>query len=223
MPSISTKPLTAGDVVFKCKPLLHCTIPSHKGKVCDNCLKRVVGDNHIRVVLELKKCAKCRQMYYCGKDCQTMDWKYHKKECKVFRHQDFKESNDYLFLRLYLCIKSDPTFATKRHQLFDGSDVCLNDMKVSDEFIANISTTDKWMKQLHIICKTCESVGIEYDFKELLQWFAFVLKNSFDIHSYVGDIPRLLTYVTLVSTKHRLCTKRRFGGSGGHEIDSTGR
>lgn len=30
---------------------------------------------------EFKKCSKCKEMYYCGKDCQVEDWKNHKKVC----------------------------------------------------------------------------------------------------------------------------------------------
>ncbi|EME80475.1 uncharacterized protein MYCFIDRAFT_156218 [Pseudocercospora fijiensis CIRAD86] len=29
----------------------------------------------------LKKCAKCRSILYCDRECQTLHWKMHKKEC----------------------------------------------------------------------------------------------------------------------------------------------
>lgn len=31
----------------------------------------------------LKRCKKCRAVWYCSKDCQTENWKYHKSDCKV--------------------------------------------------------------------------------------------------------------------------------------------
>ena len=31
----------------------------------------------------LKKCKRCRTVFYCGRDCQKQDWKYHKNSCTV--------------------------------------------------------------------------------------------------------------------------------------------
>ena len=30
-----------------------------------------------------KKCSACKLFYYCDKDCQKNDWKYHKHYCKT--------------------------------------------------------------------------------------------------------------------------------------------
>jgi hypothetical protein len=35
------------------------------------------------VMMGLKGCGNCFGVYYCGKECQTKDWKEHKKVCKV--------------------------------------------------------------------------------------------------------------------------------------------
>ena len=33
----------------------------------------------------LKKCSACKQVAYCGADCQSLDWKYHRPVCESFR------------------------------------------------------------------------------------------------------------------------------------------
>jgi radical SAM protein with 4Fe4S-binding SPASM domain len=30
----------------------------------------------------LQKCRGCKQVYYCGRDCQALDWDLHKPLCK---------------------------------------------------------------------------------------------------------------------------------------------
>jgi hypothetical protein len=41
---------------------------------CENCEKSLVGTP--------KKCGRCLEVAYCDKDCQTKNWKEHKKVCK---------------------------------------------------------------------------------------------------------------------------------------------
>jgi hypothetical protein len=33
---------------------------------------------------KLKKCTRCKTMFYCSKECQVKDWKKHKKICKKY-------------------------------------------------------------------------------------------------------------------------------------------
>ena len=39
--------------------------------VCNSCLK----------VARMKKCARCRTVYYCSASCQRKDWETHREEC----------------------------------------------------------------------------------------------------------------------------------------------
>ncbi|CAG2102031.1 unnamed protein product [Medioppia subpectinata] len=164
MPVISSKPYIAGDVVFKCKPLLVYIHDKYKGEYCDNCLKPMD---------QLKRCSKCRQMYYCGKNCQTIDWSFHKNECKVLRENRINGFHPIFIplLRVYLRIKNDKTFATERHTLIDGSDVCLNDMNIA----VNVRCISE---DVFVICRQFKSIGIDFKAKELKRWFKLVLKNT---------------------------------------------
>ena len=31
---------------------------------------------------ELQRCSRCKDIYYCGKECQAEDWKRHAGDCK---------------------------------------------------------------------------------------------------------------------------------------------
>lgn len=33
-----------------------------------------------------KRCSKCREVYYCGRDCQKADWKVHKHVCAALKN-----------------------------------------------------------------------------------------------------------------------------------------
>lgn len=45
---------------------------NYKDKFCFSCTKRSKN---------LLKCAKCKNVYYCNRDCQVKDWKSHKEIC----------------------------------------------------------------------------------------------------------------------------------------------
>jgi hypothetical protein len=39
---------------------------------CSTCLKKGI----------LKRCSKCKKVFYCSKECQKKDWNFHKTICK---------------------------------------------------------------------------------------------------------------------------------------------
>ncbi|CAG2102032.1 unnamed protein product [Medioppia subpectinata] len=84
------------------------------------------------------------------------------------------------FLRLYLRINSDNTFATKRHVLFDGSHVCLNDIDIHVSHIPR-----KKLAMIEIFLQHLKSlgfiIGIDFKVTELLQWFKLVFVSTFKL------------------------------------------
>ncbi|CAG2105440.1 unnamed protein product [Medioppia subpectinata] len=192
-----SKPLSPGDVITQDMPIIHVIHDESKDKYCDNCMKR--SD-------QLKRCSKCLHVYYCCKECQKNDWKYHKNECKVYRDDDIWSSLQtvdirYRFLlRLYLSVQNIPTFATEMHRLFDGSDVSLNDLKV--DIIGR--NEDKSGSDISAICDVFTELGVSYEVQELSDWFIF-MKNCrfiFDTRSDCGDTVANGLYIQLSSLSH---------------------
>jgi len=52
----------------------------HRRKMCRHCNKAEDDPNFQR---SLKSCARCKQAFYCSRECQEMDWKVHKRHCKA--------------------------------------------------------------------------------------------------------------------------------------------
>ncbi|CAG2107503.1 unnamed protein product, partial [Medioppia subpectinata] len=158
-----SKPLSPGDVITEDMPIIHILYDKNKDKYCDNCLKR--SD-------QLKRCSKCLRMYYCSKECQKNDWKYHKNECPLLNHESLQYflSDDWMrfWFRLYLSVQNIPTFATEKHRLFDGSDVSLRDIKV------NAINDDKKCRLLDMICDDLSELNIGCDRQELEHWMALL-------------------------------------------------
>ena len=125
MPLIATKDYNAGDIISDCSPILHCIREEYKGKHCDNCFQSRES---------LKVCSKCNQMFYCDKRCQQNDWKYHKNECKVYRHEEFdiwgSTVKERLLIRLLLWFESDREAGARKYRLFEGKEFSLNDINV---------------------------------------------------------------------------------------------
>ncbi|CAG2102950.1 unnamed protein product [Medioppia subpectinata] len=161
-----SKPLSPGDVITQDMPIIHVLFNKSKDKYCDNCFKQ--SD-------QLKRCAKCLEMHYCGKECQKNDWKYHKNECPLLRQEipELLLSNDYLrfWVRFYLSVKKIPTFATEKHRLIDGSNVSLNDIKVDDIYFEAIN---RQRLEFEISHKVLTELGVRHKLEEVIHWVSFL-------------------------------------------------
>ena len=64
----------AGDKLYSdLVPLVHILLSNWKGKRCDYCFREA----------QLRKCSGCHLMFYCGQQCQKLDWyPCHRIECK---------------------------------------------------------------------------------------------------------------------------------------------
>ncbi|CAG2181317.1 unnamed protein product, partial [Oppiella nova] len=107
-----------GDVVMKCKPFVHSLNASQKAQRCDHCFK--INDN-------LRKCSKCKSMYYCDQKCQRSDWSDgHRHECHLydnFYDNCLTRDCDRFLLRLHLMLENNDQNRTQTHE-FNGQKRC---------------------------------------------------------------------------------------------------
>ena len=71
-----------GEIALCGQPFVYVTEFSIRSRVCEFCLEFKSDEENT-----LKKCAKCKLVYYCNSDCQKKSWEeLHQKECKILRN-----------------------------------------------------------------------------------------------------------------------------------------
>ena len=71
-----------GEIALCGQPFVYVTEFSIRSRVCEFCLEFKSDEEN-----SLKKCAKCKLVYYCNSDCQKKSWEeLHQKECKILRN-----------------------------------------------------------------------------------------------------------------------------------------
>jgi hypothetical protein len=55
------------------------SIKSDTSEICAGCKKKLHFS--ISTAEALKRCARCKETFYCSRECQKTDWKSHKKSC----------------------------------------------------------------------------------------------------------------------------------------------
>ena len=72
-------PLKAGHVIMRNLPMATQLFPSNRNEFCSYCLSTKSS---------LLRCSSCKMVWYCSKECQSIDWKKsggHFLECSFFR------------------------------------------------------------------------------------------------------------------------------------------
>ncbi|KAH8833081.1 hypothetical protein DL96DRAFT_1694908 [Flagelloscypha sp. PMI_526] len=73
------KDISAGGIIINTKPHIACLSTQNLPFFCGSCFSQApVGK-------ELKRCTKCKVLYYCSSTCQGNDWPIHKHECAALR------------------------------------------------------------------------------------------------------------------------------------------
>ncbi|KAK9219683.1 hypothetical protein WN943_008329 [Citrus x changshan-huyou] len=93
----TTKDFYPGEVIISQEP--YVCVPNNSSSIsrCDGCF---ASSN-------LKKCSACQVVWYCGSNCQKLDWKLHRLECQVLSRLDKEKRKSVtpsirLMLKLYL-------------------------------------------------------------------------------------------------------------------------
>lgn len=71
----SARSVAAGEVLLRIPALASMLHGEFRGRRCDFCFMGGMGG------VPLKRCTRCRVVYYCGRGCQEADWQDHKLEC----------------------------------------------------------------------------------------------------------------------------------------------
>jgi hypothetical protein len=71
-------------------------------KMCRHCNKLETLD-----LAKLMKCQRCKETYYCSKDCQAADWKSHKKTCKERNSEIESSASKTSSLTMWAFVKSN--------------------------------------------------------------------------------------------------------------------
>jgi hypothetical protein len=113
----------------------------------------------------VKVCSGCKQFHYCGKECQTSDWKeFHKHECGFYKKLADQPANWIktmmdtnliisLVMRAHFLFKAKPELADMKFDAHDGRRVSFSD--VPDAADGSDPESDSNDEQLiHQLCKS---------------------------------------------------------------------
>ena len=79
--AFARRTIREGEVILKNAPSAHTLLSAHKEERCARCLS-TSRKGETAVKTNLMRCGGCKQIWYCSRDCQKEDFKFHKFECK---------------------------------------------------------------------------------------------------------------------------------------------
>ncbi|KAI0319151.1 SET domain-containing protein [Amylostereum chailletii] len=72
------QPLKPGEIIFATKPHVHVLSTRNLEHFCSACASPAAEN-------DLKRCTRCRVVWYCNTECQNGDWSTHKQECSALQ------------------------------------------------------------------------------------------------------------------------------------------
>ncbi|KAI0064995.1 SET domain-containing protein [Artomyces pyxidatus] len=72
------RPMHAGEIIFQTKPHIHVLSTKNLEHFCSSCVSPAPATG-------LKRCTRCRVLWYCSASCQNSDWALHKQECSAMQ------------------------------------------------------------------------------------------------------------------------------------------
>lgn len=153
----TTKDFYPGEVIISQEP--YVCVPNNSSSIsrCDGCF---ASSN-------LKKCSACQVVWYCGSNCQKLDWPLHRLECQVLSRLDKEKRKSVtpsirLMVKLYLRRKLQndnviPSTTTDNYSLVET-------------LVAHMSDIDE--KQLVLYAQMANLVNL------ILQWPEINIKET---------------------------------------------
>lgn len=121
-------------------------------------------------------------MHYCDALCQKKDWKIHKHECNIYKesYSAIYRNLDRFLLRLYLTLKHNPTFVTKKEKLqhVETTERSFKDLMTHR---SKLEAEPKRLDMFSSLCQRFARCGIEFDHSVLFEYFCKICINSFSV------------------------------------------
>ena len=99
--AFSTRFIRAGEVLIRNIPTAHTLFREHRRERCSRCFSTKTDSN------SLLRCGRCRQVWYCNRECQKHDYPFHMVECReapILLSSD-GSSNSALLVRNFLALR----------------------------------------------------------------------------------------------------------------------
>lgn len=94
-------PIEPGVSVLNEQPIAYVVCNRQREEKCAYCLgpaSSYVAQVHQITRPSLRRCSKCKFVYYCGSICQKKDWNFHKQECRNIQQAQPKRPPDICLL-----------------------------------------------------------------------------------------------------------------------------